>query len=62
MAVILVSEDMPGKAYWRCTDCGWESEYFPKHEQRSQPGHQCPRKPAASVTRKEIYFDDIDKG
>jgi hypothetical protein len=55
MPLRLVSEDIPGKAYWRCTDCGWESSEFPKREQRSTPSHHCKQS-------EEIHFDPEKDG
>lgn len=62
MGIILVSEDLPGKAYWRCTECGWESEAVKKHEIGPEPHHSCPRKPVRSAGGGDIImFDEADK-
>lgn len=61
MGVILVDQDMPGRVYWRCTDCGWESEAVKKHEIGPESGHHCPRKPVRSASQEDIIFDEADK-
>jgi hypothetical protein len=61
MAVVLVDQDMPGWAYWRCTDCGWESDKFRPRDQGPEPGHACPKRSVGSSRDENIYFDDIDK-
>jgi hypothetical protein len=34
-------EIIDGRFLWRCTDCGWESQEFKKHERQFPPAHNC---------------------
>ena len=53
MPLRLVLENYPGKANWRCDDCGWESEPFPKEERRPAPVHHC--------DSEDVLFDPDDE-
>lgn len=41
MGLIRVDDDVPGKTYWKCEDCPWESGLFPRKEQQPIPVHDC---------------------